>query len=331
MEGRERRRHDELFNLFFSQKLAVADLHYGFLASPEWLRERPLVRADPMPTEHVTCRLARRRSDLAWRMRFEGMAETVVLLLEHQSRPLRWMAYRTTQYTMDTYEALIRRKLLDPGGKLPIVRSVVVYSGVRRWTSALDMADLIGLPSREMAEDVIRKRYRLIDMMAPPTTDSTKWNSVAALMRLLQAYGSSMADASRVLDEVAIRLAGSEHLEMRRAFQAWAEEGVRQWGVTEEYFRQIRSLEERKVFFENVKLAKERLVQDSIAQGIVQGRAEGNRALVGRLVEVKFGARAAKRLSGHLDGLGPERVTEVAEAVAQCGTADEVFARLKLS
>ena len=58
------------------------------------------------------------------------------------------------------------------------------------------------------------------------------------------------------------------------------------------------------------------------------GRAE-ERALLGRLAELKFGAPTAKRLSGLLGGLtAPEELLEVGGWIIECGPGAELLDRV---
>ncbi len=65
-----------------------------------------------------------------------------------------------------------------------------------------------------------------------------------------------------------------------------------------------------------------------LAEGIEKGRAE-ERALLGRLTELKFGAPTAERLSGLLGGLtAPEELLEVGGWIIECGTGAELLDRV---
>ena len=83
---------------------------------------------------------------------------------------------------------------------------------------------------------------------------------------------------------------------------------------------------------ERVKEMREQVHRDGIEKGLQQGlqrgRAEG-RALVGRLATRKFGARTARRLSRVLEDIAdPERLAHVADAIIDCESDAELFARI---
>ena len=63
-------------------------------------------------------------------------------------------------------------------------------------------------------------------------------------------------------------------------------------------------------------------------QGLEQGRAE-ERALLCRQAARKFDAAAARRLSAALAEVAdPDRLAEVGDWIIECGTADELLARV---
>ena len=70
--------------------------------------------------------------------------------------------------------------------------------------------------------------------------------------------------------------------------------------------------------------------QQWLEKGVEQGRLEGERELVYRLVTRRFGAGAAERLVPILDGvLDSERIAVVADAVLECEMAEEFIARAR--
>lgn len=72
-------------------------------------------------------------------------------------------------------------------------------------------------------------------------------------------------------------------------------------------------------------LAHERGLQ----QGVRRGRTEEGRALVRRLATRKFGARTAKQLARVLEDVAdPEQLADVADAILDCDSDAELFARV---
>ena len=93
---------------------------------------------------------------------------------------------------------------------------------------------------------------------------------------------------------------------------------------------------EEETMYERVREMREQVHRDGIQKGLEQGleqglergRAEG-RALVGRLATRKFGAQTAEQLSRVLDDMAdPEQLAEVADAIMDCDSDAELFARV---
>lgn len=98
-----------------------------------------------VPAHYVSDELEQRESDVVWRLcyRPSGDWSYVYLLIEFQSRVLRFMAIRVLSYVLLLYEDLIRKKRLTSSGKLPPVVPIVLYNGVQPWTAPLRVPELI--------------------------------------------------------------------------------------------------------------------------------------------------------------------------------------------
>ena len=110
---------------------------------------------------------------------------------------------------------------------------------------------------------------------------------------------------------------------------AWAEETV--LGFPESGFelpgfeeRGLEGLEEKEMAY-----LLEDCVQEWKAEWREEGRDEGERDLLERMTELRFGAEAARRLSTALNGTpSRERLTDLADLVIRCETAEDFVARL---
>ena len=89
--------------------------------------------------------------------------------------------------------------------------------------------------------------------------------------------------------------------------------------------------------YERVKEMREQVHRDGVEKGLEQGlerglqrgRTEEGRALVRRLATRKFGARTARQLSRILEDIAdPERLADVADAIIDCDSDAELFARV---
>ena len=113
---------------------------------------------------------------------------------------------------------------------------------------------------------------------------------------------------------------------------AWAEEAVLGFpdsGFELPSFEELDGLEESDMAYPLDDRAQQ-WQAEWLNEGRLAGREEGQRAMLERLAERRFGADAAGRLSAALNGApGGARLTELGDLVIGCGTAEEFIERLQ--
>jgi hypothetical protein len=140
--------HDSVYHKIFGHPGMVAQLLREFVAEP-WLDALDLDGMERLNAKFHSDTGERREGDMIWRIhRHGGGGDTyLMLLLEFQSTPDRWMALRALVYVGLLWQHLVREKDLPRDGRLPPVMAVVVYNGDRRWTAPLALDELVGLPT----------------------------------------------------------------------------------------------------------------------------------------------------------------------------------------
>ena len=128
---------------------------------PEWGGRIDYSTLEQLPPELVSESLQRRYPDMMWRVRTGDGESDLLILLEFQARPDRFMALRTTTYACLALEGLVEHKALGRDGRLPEVVSLVLHHGDRPWNAPVRLAELFGhsspgvyrLVSRRSAEE----------------------------------------------------------------------------------------------------------------------------------------------------------------------------------
>jgi hypothetical protein len=185
--------HDKGYKLLFSHAAVVADVLRGFVKE-DWVQEIDFESLERVDGTFVSRDLRSRDSDMIWRVRWKGGHLYIYLMLEFQSSVEPFMAIRSMTYLGLLYEDLIRRRELTPSGKLPPVFVLVLYNGIRPWTAALDVADLVEPVPGGVEAYRPRFRYALLDETRIPAMElESERNVAAALFRL---------EKSRDLDEL---------------------------------------------------------------------------------------------------------------------------------
>ncbi len=156
--------HDALYHRFFSDPAIVAQLLREFVAG-SWLDGLDLEGMERLATKFHADTGERREGDLVWRIPRRGGGEAyVMLLLEFQSTPDRWMALRMLVYAGLLWQQLVREQRVLADGRLPPILPVVLYNGDPRWCVPLELRDLIGLPDESpMWQWQPQLRYHAID------------------------------------------------------------------------------------------------------------------------------------------------------------------------
>src|SRR5690606_25409451 len=107
-------------------------------------------------------------------------------MLEHQSTSDAYMALRMHTYRGLLYESLLHYKLVAAGQRLPAVLPVVIYSGVPRWTAALNVFDLIDAVPESLKCYQPQLDYLLVDEGALVQAGQLPHDNLTALLFRLE-------------------------------------------------------------------------------------------------------------------------------------------------
>ena len=92
----------------------------------------------------------------------------------------------------------------------------------------------------------------------------------------------------------------------------------------------MKSFTEGEEMYERAKELRDQVHRDGVRQGLEQGRITERAHLVRRLATRKFGAETAERLSRILEDLADaDRIDEVFDAIVDCDSGAEFFARVR--
>jgi len=179
--------HDALYHRLFSHPGMVAQLPRDFVAEP-WLDD---LRFDDI--ERVNAKFHaeggdRRDGDVVWRIPLKAGGDAyVLLLLEFQSSPERWMALRVLVYVGLLWQHLVKEGRLPADGRLPPVLPIVLYNGDPRWAMPTELGDLICLSEDSpLWRWQPEMRYPIVDEGASTEADLAARDSLAALLFRLE-------------------------------------------------------------------------------------------------------------------------------------------------
>ena len=333
--AKPRRRHDQVLKSFFASPPCAQSFVRDF-AARGWARELRLRSIRDLPTEHIGFAGQARRSDAAWRVPLRRGPGSVVFHVEFQSSVDRDMLARSLEYA-----AHLNRFFSRPGaaaefaGPAPVVLSYVFYAGSRPWDAPRTAAELAPPGSPTLAALQAQHRYRVLDARSAPERDLPNEGTI---LRLLVDVIRDHCAMPQVVDALAKRYAGPEHAGVRAGFAAWAEEAMRALGQSEEAIgaavEQIKNPREGGRMswqvVEAVEEAREQGVvqgrEQGLAEGVARGREQGT-ALMVRQAARKFGPETGEQLARILRSASAEAAGEVADAILDCETGDELLAK----
>jgi hypothetical protein len=284
--------HDSVCHKLFGHPGMVAQLLRDFLAEP-WLDGLDLDGMERINAKFHSDTGERREGDMIWRIPRRGGGDTyLMLLLEFQSTPDRWMALRALVYVGLLWQHLVREKQVPPDGRLPPVLPVVVYNGDPRWAMPLALHELVGLPAdTPLWRYQPEMRYHLVDEGAFSDDDLAARDTLTALLFRLEASPDpdrvvALADAVLAWFRRHPGFDGLRPLfaELLGGLMGPLAPGVR---VPEEL------LEVRNMLATRAEEWKRQWLQEGRVEGRMEGRLEGEAALLLRLLERRFGALPA--------------------------------------
>jgi len=291
--------HDRGYRFLFQDPVLLGQLLTTCVDAP-WVQEIDLTSIEPFSTSHIDKRLVRRDDDFVAKIRFRGRDAYLVILLEFQSTPDRFMALRLLTYQCLVWASLLDR---DPDMEfLPPIFPLVLYNGDQDWAGPLQLADLADPLAREhLAAHVPAYAFHLIDEHAF-SKDTLELASnfisiiftveTARAQELLQQLSPLMQwlhsltrdhpeTAQRVLDWIRVRF----HEDNRRAGEIQIQEIATPEELESMLDRTIREL-------------KDMGRQEGRQEGLQEGLQEAQRRI------------AAKLLA---EGLSPQRVADLVD------------------
>ena len=336
-EPSPRPKHDASYRSFFARRRTVADTLRAVAA--DIARHLDFVTLERMHASFVTRALDQRHADMLWRVQTTGGRWLYILiLLEFQSTVDRLMALRMMEYTAAIWQRLESDEL-GPGGEFPFVLPVVIYNGGRRWTAATDVGDLLAPVPEALLGYLPRHRYLLIEIQAADPAALPPDNVLAMIAKFEQAPTAEALDG--LVASLPDWFKRARLPEFAEPLLTWVTHVLtqRHGDRGKELQRKLKRGEEPKMttLIERARQWGRERDEEWLQKGLEKGIKEERRAslqrerkLVHRLVKRRFGPDTAEQLLPLLDRLSePGSIVNIADAVVECGTAEEFLKRVR--
>ena len=267
-----RRQHDRVYRKIFNRASIIEEILRRFIAGP-WVSKLDFSTLEQVPKDFVTLNLERRESDILWRVRYgDGKDDWffVFILMELQSKVLRFMALRLWGYMLHIAENLVNEKAHLPSRKprlLPPILPVVLYNGEKPWTAPRSLAELF----KPMAGyDPPDFHYAVLDVNRYSPEDLRPVENVTS--------GVFLMEQARNVDELRVVLEELEDLIDDPGLEEDVAHLVRdvaiQMDLAEDEVPPLRTLREVKM---SLLQRAEKWTREWFAEGKAEGKAEGRR------------------------------------------------------
>lgn len=140
---------------------------------------------EPQKDSFINDKLRLKVADLLFSVKFNGDPGYIYLLLEHTSKPDRFLPYRILQYTLSIMEQHLK-KLENEKSKekrLPLVVPLILYTGQKPYSYSTDLFELFG-KEKDLAKSTFFSPTQLIDLNKIPDKtlrEAYYWFGAAAL------------------------------------------------------------------------------------------------------------------------------------------------------
>jgi hypothetical protein len=167
-------------------------------------------------------------SDIVFSVQLEGQDVFIYVLLEHQSTGDKLMAFRMLRYVVLLWDSILRNQ--PDLQRLPVVLPIVIHNGKSRWTSPLELSELISVPDnlRQLFSNLVPSFRFVLDDLSATDDQALRQRSLTTMMLacmvlLKKAPGSTdltaeLGDWMDVFSQIALAPNGLDALRLLLAY-----------------------------------------------------------------------------------------------------------------
>jgi len=304
---------DRLFRRLFSSPETAADLAANVLPDA-YVQTLDLTSVRVERGSFVDEDLRTHSSDLllCFERKGGGQSVYVYLLVDHKSRPDRWVSLQLLRYVGRIYQRIVGKG--GVGGRLPEVVPVVFYHGLERWRSPLETADLIF--HRGVAKHVPRFRPIFYDIGAVDDDVLHGTVQTVAALLFLKYIRRRFTEAivSRLLEE--FRRLPQDSALLQTFYQAVAEiKGRREIEIFLATAREMRYTEAQEGLMTFAQEMRKEGLQEGKKVGLREGQLRDKQEIVKRQLSRKFGLTEAEA----------EKIERIEDFAALDSALDEII------
>ncbi len=261
--------YDRGYKKLFSNKTLFRQLIESFVPY-EWVKALDFDHCELLDKSFLSKEYEKRESDIIYKTQLKGKVAYIVILVEFQSSPDKFMAVRVAHYIYSFYMRLIESK--EKPDKLPPIFPIVLYNGMNKWTAPTNVSALIENNSllNEFALDF--KYFKIAENEITVEKLLDIGNAVSTLF-----IGEVQHDRALLVQAFSDLLKKEEQQVISILFnyfnQLFNHDKLNEGDWQE--LNKVRTQREVNMFLESMKMSDENVYQRGKAEGKLEGKLEG--------------------------------------------------------
>jgi predicted transposase/invertase (TIGR01784 family) len=283
----------------------------------------------PAPSSFVDEALQDSQSDLLFTVQLDGRPAFLYLLFEHQSTVDPLLVYRELKYEVRIWDKWLEAN--PRARKLPAILPILLSHAPEGWSAATRFEQLLDLDEDTMAlvADFVPRFGILVDDLSNETDEALRARSMTALGRIalwclktarntdeLMAGMAAWADLLR-----AVRAAPNGIAATARIWRyLFAVHDAPEWTALRALAANLKEEQEK-----DMASIADQLIEKGMQRGLERGRQEGERSVLTRLLERRFGP-LPQDLRERLERASLHELDRWTDQVLSAHTLADVFA-----
>jgi predicted transposase/invertase (TIGR01784 family) len=307
--------HDKVFRASL-KNIRVAKEYFKKYLPKEILNAVNLNILEPCPEIYVNKHLKLSESDVIYKTEISGNTGYICLAAEQQTQGEIFMPLRVLEYDIAIWQ--FHRKQYPHSKKLPLIINIVFYTGKSTYPYSTDFKDLLDAP-KELVEAFWAKPFTLVELANIPDEEllQQKW---AGLFQ----YFMKKIRSSDLFEYLEIALPLMKSIDSKNAaeyIEAVVNYALAAGEISNpQKFIELLKSELSNETGEKIMTGAEQLFED----GKQQGTLEGERTLLKRLLEKRFGPLSTTYLE-KIENAKSEEIFEWSDKVIDAKNLKEIF------
>ena len=270
-------------------------------------------------------------ADIVYQVQSGTATAYLYLLCEHQSTVDHLMAFRLWVYMTRLMESHLKQ---HPGQPLPLVYSLVIYTGQEPWNAPLDIFSLYGA-HQDLAKAWLLKPFQLLDIHQIPDDQMRKrqWCGVVEFalknkqVRDFQRFLKILLPWLHDLEE-----SGVAGFSLSKSVLKYTLDGI-EADDRDLFVQSVREYLSPALGDEIMTLAQQFILQgqqQGMQQGIQQGMQQGEAAVMTRLLKHRFSHQISEACLTRIQTADAQTLLQWSERILEAKTLEEVFQEVEV-